>query len=82
MVFAAALAGATDGAGRTSAGDEIRDHGATWSTPEGFAAYVRWLRDLALEDSPRPEGYVPSTTLWWIDGEEYLGRLAIRTPTP
>jgi predicted acetyltransferase len=21
---------------------------------------------------------VPSTTLWWVDGDEYLGRLAIR----
>jgi predicted acetyltransferase len=23
-------------------------------------------------------GYVPGTTLWWADGDEYLGRLTIR----
>jgi predicted acetyltransferase len=31
-----------------------------------------------VEDSPRPEGLVPSTTLWWADGDEYLGRIDIR----
>jgi predicted acetyltransferase len=62
----------------TNIGDEIRDYADTWSTPEGFTAYVARLRDQALEDSARPEGYVPSTTLWWIEGDDYLGRLAIR----
>ena len=60
-------------------GHEIREFGPTWSgTPDGFTAYVDWLRGLAEEDSPRPEGHVPSTTLWWVDGEDYLGRIAIR----
>lgn len=36
------------------------------------------MRAQALEDTPRPPGFVPSTTLWWIDDEKYLGRLAIR----
>ena len=31
-----------------------------------------------LGDPPHPEGYVPQTTLWWVDGDEYLGRIAIR----
>jgi predicted acetyltransferase len=64
---------------RTMIGDEIREFGETWATdPDGFATYVRWLRDQALEESPRPPGFVPSTTLWWVDDTGYLGRLAIR----
>lgn len=59
-------------------GSEIRGYRAEWSTVDGFRRYVQDLRDQALEDSPRPEGYVPSTTLWWVDGDEYLGRIAIR----
>src|SRR5262245_35121739 len=52
--------------------------GGDWSTPAGFDRYVRWLRDQASEHVPRPPGYVPATTLWWVAGWEYLGRLAIR----
>ena len=59
-------------------GSEIRGYGHRWSAPEGFQEYVEWLRAQALGDSPRPPGYVPSTTLWWVDREEYLGRIAIR----
>jgi predicted acetyltransferase len=62
----------------TAMGYEMRAYGPALSTPDGFAAYVTWLRDQVLEDSPRPAGYVPSTTLWWMDGTEYLGRIAIR----
>ena len=62
----------------TMLGSDIRNNKATWSTPDGFAAYVDWLVGQALEDSPRPTGYVPSTTLWWVEGDDYLGRLAIR----
>jgi predicted acetyltransferase len=62
----------------TMIGSEIRSYGHRWSAPEGFQEYVEWLRAQALEDSPRPPGYVPCTTLWWVDGDEYLGRLAIR----
>ena len=62
----------------TEIGREIRTFGGSWTTPDGFADYVRWLVDQAREDSPRPEGYVPATNLWLIDGRDYLGRLAIR----
>jgi predicted acetyltransferase len=65
-------------ADETMIGSEIREFGQAWSVPDGFADYVRFLREQALEDSPRPEGYVPSTSLWWVEGEEYLGRIAIR----
>ncbi|GAA3208105.1 GNAT family N-acetyltransferase [Dactylosporangium siamense] len=59
-------------------GKEIRGFAERWSSPDGFAAYVDWLRAQALEDTTRPDGIVPSTTLWWVEGEDYLGRIAIR----
>jgi predicted acetyltransferase len=81
--FIAAMAefrteGRGDTADQSMIGSEIREYAPDWSVPAVFAVYVRWLRAQALEDSSRPAGYVPCTTLWWIDGEEYLGRLAIR----
>jgi predicted acetyltransferase len=52
--------------------------GEHWSSVRGFAEYVRLLCAQAHEDTPRQPGRVPWTTLWWIDGDEYLGRVAIR----
>ncbi|NJP35560.1 hypothetical protein HCJ94_27225 [Micromonospora sp. HSS6-12] len=47
----------------TMIGNEIRQFSDSWSsTPDGFARYVDWLLAQAREDSPRPEGHVPSTT--------------------
>ncbi|NYT95878.1 GNAT family N-acetyltransferase [Salinispora sp. H7-4] len=63
---------------RSMIGSELREFSRHWSTPAGFAAYVDWLRKQNLEESPRPDGHVPSTTLWWIQDDAYLGRLAIR----
>lgn len=65
-------------ADRSMIGHENRTYGDTWHTPEGFAKYVADLRAAALEESPRPAGHVPSTTLWYVEGADYLGRLAIR----
>ena len=62
----------------TMIGQEIRTFEDSWSTPEGFTRYVEWLLAQALEDTPRPEGYVPSTNLWWVADDEYLGRIAVR----
>ena len=81
--FVAAMAefraeGRGDPADRSMIGEELRHVGRRWVTPEGFAGYVAWLRSQALPDSPRPEGHVPSTTLWWVQDDEYLGRVAIR----
>lgn len=59
-------------------GHEIREYAARWADPAEFAGYVRWLRADALEESPRGSGFVPATTLWWAEGEQYLGRLTIR----
>jgi predicted acetyltransferase len=45
---------------------------------EGFERWVAELQTDAREGSPRPEGFVPSTNLWWVEGAEYLGRVQIR----
>lgn len=59
-------------------GSEHREYGDSWHTEGGFAAYTAGLRANADEDTPRPDGRVPCTTLWWVDGDAYLARLAIR----
>jgi predicted acetyltransferase len=59
-------------------GREIRDFGATWHTVPGFGAYVDRLRAEALPETARPAGWVPSTTWWYTDGADYLGRIALR----
>lgn len=65
-------------ADQSGIGAELRDLGNTWHRPEVFAGYVAALRADALEETPRRENFVPCTTLWLIEGDEYLGRLAIR----
>ncbi len=63
-------------------GTEIRMSSGDWGTDEAFARFTDRLRAAALEETPRPEGWVPSTTYWWVDGDEYLGRIAIRHSLP
>jgi len=87
--FLAAMAefqaeGRGDGVDNSMIGRDIRDGGGTWSDPAVFSEYVARVTDQAREDAPRPAWMVPSTTLWWVDGTEYLGRISIRhrlTPT-
>jgi predicted acetyltransferase len=43
-----------------------------------LAAPVAMLDAEALPDAPRLAGVVPQTTLWWVDGAEFLGRISIR----
>jgi predicted acetyltransferase len=59
-------------------GRELRRYGSSWSDPEVFAAYAAALRADSIESTPRPEGWVPATTLWYVDGASYIGRIAIR----
>ena len=59
-------------------GREIRRWSDRWDDSAEFTAYVAWLRADAAEESRRPPGFVPGTSLWWADGPEYLGRLTIR----
>lgn len=59
-------------------GHAIRAYGGRWADPAEFARYLRQLQREAREQSSRPEGRVPQTTLWWVDGDEYLGRISVR----
>jgi predicted acetyltransferase len=63
----------------TVLGWEIREFGATWSSSsDGFAEFIEMLKGQSAEESSRPPGHVPATTGWWVDGEEYLGRIVVR----
>jgi predicted acetyltransferase len=48
------------------------------TAPTAFAAHIETLLAKALPQPARPEGIVPETVLWWVDGQEYLGRISIR----
>jgi predicted acetyltransferase len=48
------------------------------TTPDAFGRYVDALVAEQFEETPRPADHVPQTTLWWVDGDEFVGRLAIR----
>ncbi|MBW8483077.1 GNAT family N-acetyltransferase [Actinomadura parmotrematis] len=74
--FRAEGRGAPDDA--SAIGRDLRAHGDAWRDPAVFARHVAALRADALPETPRPEGFVPSTTLWYVEGEEFLGRLDIR----
>jgi predicted acetyltransferase len=50
--------------------------GDSWESEEGFAAYVRGTLDEA--DRPRAEGFVCQTSWWWVEDEEYVGRISLR----
>jgi predicted acetyltransferase len=51
--------------------DQLRD-------PEAFAVYVARMGGGSDGDSWLPEGIVPASFYWWVEGETYLGRLSIR----
>ncbi len=58
---------------------EFADEG--WRDPargHDFAAYVQRILDDALAETPRPADRVPCTTLWLVEGDEYLGRISVR----
>ena len=83
LSFLAAMAefqaeGRGDNADNSMVGRDIRGLARDWSDPEVFRGYVAQVVGQAREDAPRPAGYVPSTTLWWVDGSDYLGRISIR----
>lgn len=56
----------------------IRKYASRWADPAEFALYLRELQDEARDQSPRTDGRVPQTTLWWVSGDQYLGRISIR----
>ncbi len=64
-------------------GDLITDHwiarwAPDWADPEVFAGAAAAIAADALPATPRPEGHVPCTSAWFVDGAAYLGRLSVR----
>ncbi len=59
-------------------GSEQTRYRTEWNSPEGFAVYVATVRADGAETTPRRIGIVPHTTWWWVDGEDYLGRISVR----
>jgi predicted acetyltransferase len=57
--------------------NEYRDAVAELSDDE-LPGYVDGLLADTRELAERPVGHVPSTHLWWVDGDDFLGRLHIR----
>ncbi len=63
---------------QSTVGRDIRTYGEVWSSPVEFQRFVDEVRAQELPETRRPAIFVPTTTLWWVDGAEYLGRLSIR----
>ena len=81
--FAAAMAEfAAEGRGAdgdpTVVGYYIHEQPGAWASDEAFSAFCAEIRAERLEETPRPAGFVPDTELWYVDGDEYLGRIGIR----
>jgi predicted acetyltransferase len=49
-----------------------------WSDSTVFETFVRLVRNGTIPTEPGVLEPVTSTTLWWVEGGDYLGRLAIR----
>ena len=62
----------------SNTGQAIRAYATRWADPAEFARYLRELQDEAREPPPQHGGRVPQTTLWWVSGGDYLGRISIR----
>lgn len=77
--FLAAMAEFTD-EGRagdgSGIGHDLADWTGRWETDEGFAAYV--AVKVAEREAVRDPDWVLCTNLWWVDAEEYVGRMSIR----
>ncbi|PVG83430.1 GNAT family N-acetyltransferase [Nocardioides gansuensis] len=67
-----------EGADNTQTAGWIARYGATWHTLEGFADFVAQLHAEESDPSVLPHGWVLTSTRWWVEGDEYLGRIAVR----
>lgn len=68
---------APDGTGRTLARD-LTTYGDTWQDPAVFARYVAELNAATARAAAPPGWDVPATSLWWTEGDTFLGRLVLR----
>ena len=63
---------------RSVIGRYLRGPGAYRMSEAQFSAFVDEVRADRIEETPRPEGFVPATELWWVEGNEFLGRVSVR----
>ncbi len=56
----------------------IARYGDTWRTRAGFQAFVDTVNAEEVDESVLPEAWVLTSTRWWVDGDRYLGRIAVR----
>lgn len=61
---------------RSGIGGDLEEWTGRWETDEGFAAYV--VEKLAERDDVVRTDWVHCTNLWWVDENEYVGRMSIR----
>ncbi|THV33531.1 GNAT family N-acetyltransferase [Glycomyces buryatensis] len=60
-------------------GQMIRDYVIPARGGEWVGEWVeRYLADEARWQTEPPENFVTMTMLWWVDGDEYLGRISLR----
>ncbi|WP_409237292.1 GNAT family N-acetyltransferase [Streptomyces sp. PA5.6] len=59
----------------TTLGATLREYGRRWRDPAVFEAYVAEVR---AAEHPTAAHSVPVTTLWYVDGTAYLGRITVR----
>ena len=63
---------------RSVIGRYLREHRPDLQSDEAFERFVAGIRAERLEETPRPDGFVPDTELWWVEDDEFLGRIGIR----
>jgi len=56
----------------------IATYGDTWRTPAGFRVFVDRVNAEEVDERVLPERWVLTSTRWWVDGDRYLGRIAVR----
>jgi predicted acetyltransferase len=60
----------------TMIGRDMARFGPTWDTPEGFAEFLAKLE--TVRHTPPHPAFVCSTTWLWAEGDEFIGRIAVR----
>lgn len=65
-------------ADRSVIGRYLREEQGAWSSDGAFRAFAEEVRAQCLEATARPAGFVPATELWWVEGDQFLGRIGIR----
>lgn len=63
---------------RSVIGHYLRERSGAFASDDAFGEFAAEIRAQRLEDTPRPEGFVPDTELWWVEGDQFLGRIGVR----